>query len=463
MLRSRLGQQAVARIATGLTPAQQQSIKLLGLTNGELADLLAEAMAENPLLEPAADLPEAARARLQRPLPKRPPLAPAPRPLPAALGRLFAAPARRQRGAGAGGEAAADTADAGPSLQEHLTTQLGTDLADPADRAIGRALVEAVDEAGYLTQEPAEIAERLRIEPARVARVLKRLQEFDPPGVFARSLAECLALQLADRGRLDPPMEKLLERLELLAEGKREALRRYCAVDGPQLEAMIAELRRLDPRPGLAFERSAVQAVTPDLTIERNAAGGWEVDLNGDSLPRLTLNERYPDSGDIEARAYLRVQRSAAQWLLRALDRRADTLRRVAEIIVQRQAGFLESGAGALKPLSRREIARSLDLHESTVSRAISGKHAATPRGVVALSAFFGGGLGEAAEVAPAAARARLKEIVAEEPAGHPLSDQEIAASLRQGGIALSRRTVAKYREMLRIPPSHRRRRRASL
>jgi len=460
MLRSRLGQQAVARIATGLTPAQQQSIKLLGLTNGELADLLAEALAENPLLEPAADLPEAARARLQRPLPKTRPLPPAPRPLPAALGRLFAGPARQR---GAGGEAVADTADAGPSLQEHLTTQLGTDLADPADRAIGRALVEAVDEAGYLSQEPAEIAGRLRIDPARVARVLKRLQEFDPPGVFARSLAECLALQLADRGRLDSPMERLLERLDLLAEGKREALRRHCAVDAPRLDAMIAELRRLDPRPGLAFERAAVQAVTPDLTIERNAAGGWEVDLNGDSLPRLALNERYPDSDDIEARAYLRAQRSAARWLLRALDRRADTLRRVAEIIVQRQAGFLESGAGALRPLSRREIAHSLDLHESTVSRAISGKHAATPRGVVALSAFFGGGLGEAAEIAPAAARARLKEIVGEEPAGHPLSDQEIAARLGRGGIALSRRTVAKYREMLKIPPSHRRRRQASL
>ncbi|HEX4569553.1 MAG TPA: RNA polymerase factor sigma-54 [Dongiaceae bacterium] len=461
MLRSRLGQQAVTRIATGLTPAQQQSIKLLGLTNGELADLLAEALAENPLLEPAADLPEAARARLRSPPSKVPRLPPAPRPLPAALGRLFAAPARRRPGAG--GEAAADTAAAGPSLQEHLTTQLGTDLPDPADRAIGGALVEAVDEAGYLTQEPAEIAGRLRIDPARVARVLKRLQEFDPPGVFARSLSECLALQLADRGRLDRPMERLLERLDLLAEGKREALRRHCAVEAPRLDAMIAELRRLDPRPGLAFERSAAQAVTPDLTIERNAAGGWEVDLNGDSLPRLALNERYPDSGDIEARAYLRAQRSAAQWLLRALDRRADTLRRVAEIIVQRQAGFLEGGAGALKPLSRREIARSLGLHESTVSRAISGKHVATPRGVVALSAFFGGGLGEAADVAPAAARARLKEIVEKEPRGHPLSDQEIVRRLGQGGIALSRRTVAKYREMLKIPPSHRRRRMASL
>jgi RNA polymerase sigma-54 factor len=461
MLRSRLGQQATVRIAAGLAPAQQQSIKLLGLTNGELADLLAEALAENPLLEPAADLPEPARARLKRPPAKAPPRPPVARPLPPALGRLFAGSSRGQRGVG--GAAPADIADAGPSLQEHLMSQVGADLADPADRAIGQALVEAVDEAGYLTQEPAEIAGRLGLDPQRVARVLKRLQEFDPPGVFARNLTECLALQLADRGRLDPPMERLLARLDLLAEGKREALRRHCAVEGPQLDAMISELRRLDPRPGLAFEAGAVQVVTPDLTIERNAAGGWEVDLNGESLPRLALNERYPESGDIAARAYLKAQRSAARWLLRALDRRADTLRRVAEIIVQRQAGFLEGGVGALKPLSRREIARTLDLHESTVSRAISGKHTATPRGVLALSVFFGGALGEAAEVAPAAARARLKEIVEQEPLGRPLSDQEIAARLGQGGIALSRRTVAKYREMLKIPPSHRRRRKASL
>jgi RNA polymerase sigma-54 factor len=465
MLRSRLGQQAAQRISTGLTPAQQQSIKLLGLTNIELADLLAEAMAENPLLEPAADLPEQARARLQRPLPKAYPRPSAARPLPAGLSRLFSG-AARSRGAGPGaGEGEAQAAGSGPSLREHLMGQLGADLADPADRAIGQVLIEALDEAGYLTQEPAEIAGRFRLDPERVARVLKRVQEFDPPGVFARGLAECLALQLADRGRLDPPMERLLERLDLLAEGKREALRRHCAVEAERLEAMVAELRRLDPRPGLAFDHGAVQAVIPDLTIARGADGGWEVDLNGESLPRLTLNERYPaaGAGDAEARVYLRAQRTAAQWLLRALERRALTLRRVAGIIVQRQAAFLESGVGALKPLSRREIARALELHESTVSRAIAGKYAATPRGVLALSAFFGGGLGEAAEVAPAAARARLRQIVEQEPRGRSLSDQEIAERLRAGGIALSRRTVAKYREMLKIPPSHQRRRQASL
>ena len=480
-LRSRLGQQAaprqMQRLATGLTPAQQQSIKLLGLTNLELADLLAEAMAENPLLEPAADLPEPALARLKQPQKPRPRL-PAARPLPPALNRLFAGAARNRGGdGGQGGTGAAvpDTAAAGLSLQEHLMGQLGADLADAEDRSIGQALIEAVDEGGYLTLAPAEIAGRLGLSAERVERVLKRLQDFDPPGVFARSLAECLALQLADQGRLDPPMQRLLERLDLLAEGKREALRRHCGVDRDELDGMIAALRRLDPRPGLAFEQAAVQTVTPDLTIASDGQGGWEVELNGDSLPRLAINEGYAPTGAAtgEAHAFLKAQRIAAQWLLRALDRRADTLRRVAGVIVKRQAGFLEGGAAALKPLSRREIARSLDLHESTVSRAIAGKYAATPRGVLALAAFFGGRLnlpagqagepGEEAGMAPAAARARLRQIIEQEARGHALSDEAIARRLGEEGIGLSRRTVAKYREMLRIPPSHRRRRQESL
>ena len=285
--------------------------------------------------------------------------------------------------------------------------------------------------------------------------MLTRLQEFDPPGVFARSLAECLALQLADRGRLDPPMQRLLERLDLLAEGKREALRRHCGVDAERLDAMIAELRRLDPRPGLAFERAIVQTVTPDLTIASDGEGGWEVELNGDSLPRLAINERYArcrrraGAAGAEARAFLKAQRTAAQWLLRALDRRADTLRRVAAVIVKRQAGFLEGGVGALKPLSRREIARSLELHESTVSRAIAGKYAATPRGVLALAAFFGGrlnapagtvaaGPGEEAGMAPAAARARLSQIVEQEVRGPcPLRSGDRAPARRGGHRAL--------------------------
>ena len=303
--------------------------------------------------------------------------------------------------------------------------QLGADLADAQDRSIGQALIEALDEGGYLTLEPAEIARRLGLEVRRVERVLKRLQEFDPPGVFARSLAECLALQLADRGRLDPPLRGCWSGS---TSWPRASARRCGAIAASMretLDAMIAVLRRLDPRPGLAFERAIVQTVTPDLTIASDGEGGWEVELNGDSLPRLAINEGYAPEGaaerrrmgaaGAEARAYLKAQRTAAQWLLRALDRRADTLRRVAGVIVKRQAGFLEGGVGALKPLSRREIARSLELHESTVSRAIAGKYAATPRGVLALAAFFGGRLS-----APAGTRGRAGRGGGDGPRGGP-------------------------------------------
>jgi RNA polymerase sigma-54 factor len=436
---------------------------LLGLSNLELADLLAEAVAENPLLELVADPPSSSGSQPTRPRQRGlPPMA---KPLPPGLRRLFQH-APRGAATGTGGEAASEVPDAGPSLQEHLLGQLGADVPDPRDRVIGRALIESVDEAGYLTVGVVEIAERLRESVPRVKRVLRRLQDFDPPGVFAGSLAECLSLQLRERGRLDPPMERLVERLDLVAKGAWETLRHHCGVDAQTLQAMIVVLKRLDPRPGRAFDRGSIPAVVPDISIERTSDGGWSVELNDESLPRVVINERYPMRGDADALAYLKAQRAAAQWLLRAMDRRAETLRRVGKEIVRRQSAFLDGGVVELKPLSRREIARALGLHESTISRAIAGKYAATPRGVLALADFFGGRLGEGPHDrgrAPAAVRARLRQMVESEPEGRPLSDQLIARRLREEGIALSRRTVAKYREMLRIPPSFQRRRRASL
>jgi RNA polymerase sigma-54 factor len=459
-LRSRLAQHPGQRQAQGLTRAQQQSIVLLGLSNLELADLLIEAMAENPLLEPAADLPDSARTQSKRH--RKPALPPMARPLPPGLRRLFQGAPRGR----AAGESASELPDPGPSLQDHLLGQLGADVPDPLDRVIGRALIESLDEAGYLTLDVAEIAGQLRESLPRVRRVLCQLQDFDPPGVFACGLAECLSLQLAERGRLDLPMRRLLERLDLLSRGALEALGRHCGVDTHKLKAMIAELKRLDPRPGLAFERGVVQSVVPDIIFERTGDGGWSVELNDDNLPRLAINDRYPMGGDADALAYLKAQRAAAQWLLRAMDRRAETLRRVGREIVRRQGAFLDGGVVELKPLSRREIARALDLHESTISRAIAGKYATTPRGVLALADFFGGRLGEGPQsegLAPAAVRARLRRMIESEPVGRPLSDQLIARHLRTEGIALSRRTVAKYREMLRIPPSFQRRRTACL
>ena len=265
-------------------------------------------------------------------------------------------------------------------------------------------------------------------------------------------------------------MKKLLQHLDLLAAGDRKALMARCSVDAPRLAAMIGELRRLDPRPGLAFDQAMPAAIVPDLVIERTADGGWSVELSGE--PHLTLSERHPlpRAGDTAAKDYLKERRAAARWLLRALDRRGETLLRVAHEIVARQVDFLKDGVGALKPLSRREIARKLELHESTVSRATANKYAATPRGVVALSDFFAGKLAakegpsrQGIDHAPAAVRARLQRLIAAEPAGKPISDAALARLLGEQGINVARRTIAKYREMLRIPPSSRRRRQKTL
>jgi RNA polymerase sigma-54 factor len=455
---SRLGQQTTVRQAIGLTPALQQSIKLLELSNLALATLIGEALAENPLLE-VAEAPAPARPQPLR----RPQRNPAQqRPLPPGLARLFTGTRRQRPSAGGAGDGIADVAASGPSLQEHLLQQLGSDVPDPGDRAIGRALIEAVDDAGYLTSDADELARRLGHRPARIAAVLGRLQQFDPPGVFARSLSECLALQLADQEKLDQPMRQLLDNLDLLAKGDRVGLMSRCGVAGTVLTAMIAAIRRLDPRPGLVFDRSTIITVVPDLTIDRLPGGGWQIELNGQTLPRLTINENYPvpPSADAAVRTYLKERRTTAQWLLRALDRRAETLLRVAHELVLRQSDFLESGAGALKPLSRREVARVLDLHESTVGRATVNKYAATPRGVLALVDFFGGRLAAKSDSlghAPAAVRARIKTVIGAESADRPISDERLAGLLRQEGVAIARRTVAKYREMLGIPPSFRR------
>ena len=461
--RAALGQQAVARQGLALTPAMRQSMKLLELSGLELADLIAEALAENPLLEAAGDVPNQAVASPRaRPVPR-------PRrasPLPPGLGRIWRKLAARGREAPVAGE---DEAPApGPSLHEHLLLQLGTDVADPVDRAIGRVLIETVDEAGYLTSTVEEVAARLAQKPERVAAVLARLQGFDPSGVCARSLAECLALQLADRGRLDASFRLLLDNLQLLAEGNRRALGERCGVDQGRLAGMVAELAKLDPRPGLAFDRAEPASVAPDIVIERGPDGRWLAELDERSQPRLAINEGYAAKvgKDGAARRFLAERRQSAHWLLSALERRGQTLLRVAAAIVERQGGFLDDGAAALQPLSRREIAAGLGLHESTVGRAIANKYAATPRGVMPLARFFDGRLAEAGQGmghAPGAVRLRLKRLIESESPARPLSDARLGDLLRREGVGISRRTVAKYREMLRIPPAFRRRRAGAL
>jgi RNA polymerase sigma-54 factor len=357
------------------------------------------------------------------------------------------------------------------SLREHLIEQLQVDLPPGVERLIGRHLIELVDEAGYLSEDLAQVAERLGCPQAQVTAVLARLQRFDPPGVFARSLKECLALQLQDIDRLDPAMAALLDHLDLLAQADFAALIKVCGVLPDDLPEMIAELKALNPKPGLAFAQDPIEAVVPDIFVLPMPGGAWRVELNNATLPKVLVNKAYyaeltRQTADRRAREYIGERFQSANWLVKALDQRARTILRVAEAVVARQLPFLQHGVHHLRPLVLREIAAAVGLHESTVSRATADKYVATPRGNFPFRYFFSNalpGTGGDASHSAEAIRQQVKGMIEREDRANVLSDDQIVALLRATGIAIARRTVAKYRDSLGIPSSVERRRAKAL
>ncbi|GHD64018.1 RNA polymerase sigma-54 factor [Thalassobaculum fulvum] len=354
------------------------------------------------------------------------------------------------------------------TLRDHLLDQMAIEIADPADRLIAAHLIDMVDAAGYLSGPVEPLAEQLGCSPDDVERVLERLQRLDPAGVFARDLKECLALQLRDRNRYDPCMEALLANLPMLAQRDFAGLRRVCGVDDEDLGEMIAEIKSLNPKPGEAFEPPLDQPVVPDVIVRRGPDGGWAIELNTDTLPRVLVNNAYfsevsgRTAKDKKAKEYLSDCLQSANWLVRSLHQRATTILKVATEIVRQQGGFLEHGVQHLRPLVLRDIADAIGMHESTVSRVTSNKFVATPRGIFELKYFFtaaiasaGGGEAHSAE----AVRDRIKRLIDAEPPSAVLSDDRIVELLRADGVDIARRTVAKYREALRIPSSVQRRR----
>ena len=356
------------------------------------------------------------------------------------------------------------------TLREHLIEQLQLDLPQGPERLIGLHLIDLVDDAGYLREPLEEVSARLGCPVPAVEAVLDRLQQFDPPGVFARSLKECLALQLREANRLDPAIAALLEHLELLAEVDLATLARACGVLEEDLPEMIAEVKALYPKPGLAYASEPIAAVVPDIFVQRTPTG-WRVELNSATLPRVLINQAYyvelsRQATDKPAKAYLIERFQSANWLVKALDQRARTLLKVAEAVVAHQMPFLNHGVQRLRPLLLRDVAEVTDLHESTVSRATADKYLATPRGNFPFRYFFsnalpgvGGGPTHAAE----AIRQQMKAMIDGEDPNDVLSDDQIVEALRRHGVAIARRTVAKYRESLAIPSSVQRRRAKAL
>lgn len=371
--------------------------------------------------------------------------------------------------AGGGGEEAPKLeayVAAQATLHDHLGEQLALACPDPRRRLIGGAIIDGVDETGYLREPLADIASRLDADPAEAEAVLAIIQGFDPSGVGARDLAECLAIQLRERDRFDPAMQAFVANLALVARRDFAQLSRLCGVDEEDLVDMAAELRRLDPKPGRAFGGAPIQPVVADVIVRAAPDGSWRIELNADALPRVLVNHSYAARVSAGARdadkTFISTCLQNANWLTKSLEQRSRTILKVASEIVRLQDAFLTRGVEHLKPLNLRTIADAIGMHESTVSRVTSNKYMMTPRGVFELKYFFSasiattsGGEAHSAE----AVRFRIKQMIERESPDEVLSDDAIVARLKAADIDIARRTVAKYRDSLRIPSSVDRRR----
>ncbi|MBB6413272.1 RNA polymerase factor sigma-54 [Mesorhizobium sangaii] len=483
-----------------MTPQLMQSIRLLQFTHTELEHFIDDEIERNPLLERAEPQDDAAGDPSQK-IEVEPQAAAADGDwfenetqwsaeaisdkLDTSLENLFPddpgtserlgpdLTAQWKSASGSGANSSSEGIDAGDmaaaaiTLRDHVGEQVALAFVDPAARLIAADLADGLDETGYLRGDLAEIAARLGTDAAAVRKVLAVCQTFEPAGLFARDLAECLSLQLAVRDRLDPAMKALVANLELLARRDFHALKRICGVDEEDLLDMLAEIRALDPRPGMAFSGGASDAIVADVEVRAANDGSWTVELNAETLPRVLVDHIYfaqvsPQAKNQAEKDFLAECLQNANWLTRSLDQRAKTILKVASEIVRQQDAFLVHGVRQLKPLNLRTVADAIGMHESTVSRVTANKYMLTPRGVFELRYFFtasiaasGGGDAHSSE----SVRDRIKQLIDEEKPVDVLSDDAIVDMLRESGVDIARRTVAKYREGMNIPSSVQRRR----
>lgn len=488
-----------------MTPQLQQAIKLLQLSNLELSAYVEQELERNPLLQVGEEADEGGDSATEKQQPdtddsrigsegdglgtldlaagdgiarrEEAPLDTDYDNLWNGAGESSGGPPSPSASDGAGGARAGRAGDGDRnleqtlsnqiSLRDHLLAQINADLGDPVERKIGTYLVDMLDDSGYLGGNLDDTAAQLGCDRVVLDKTVAKLQRLDPPGIFAHDLAQCLAIQLEERNRLDPAMQALLDNLELLAKRDLAGLIARCGVDQEDLTEMVAEIRMLMPKPAQAFDPAVAQPIIPDIFLRRQSSGGWLIELNSETLPRVLVDSQYYARVSKAARnkdehEYLAEQLQSANWLVKALHQRATTILRVATEIVRQQDAFFERGVQHLRPLVLRDIASELDLHESTVSRVTTNKYMATPRGIFELKYFFttaiaatGGGDQHSAE----SVRHRIKRLINEETLDAVLSDDTIVTTLRKEGIEIARRTVAKYREAMRIPSSVQRRR----
>lgn len=357
------------------------------------------------------------------------------------------------------------------TLRQHLLEQISVDLTDPVDRMIAVQLVDLLDDSGYLTADLQQVASSLGYTFERVEQTLHEVKSFEPAGIFASNLAECLLLQLRDRGQLTRSMRALLENLDLLAKRSFDQLRRKCRVTEDELAEMVNVIRTLNPKPASTFDREVIQPITPDVLVRPHPEGGWIVELNSETLPRVLVNNRYyafvrKKAREKDEQEYLVDCLQTANWLVKSLQQRAQTILKVGTEIVRQQEEFFAKGIQFLRPLTLHHIATEVGVHESTVSRVTNNKYLGTARGIYELKYFFSGAIGRNADGTSFSAesiRFKIKNLIENETVDNVLSDDMIVEILGKSGVEIARRTVAKYREALQIPSSMQRRREKSL
>ena len=460
------------RIGTQLTmtPQLQQAIALLQLSTLDLRQEIQQALDANPMLEQEDEFGEQAAIETQE--------AEWAESIPNELS-VDSDWSDTYQDVGSSGSSTEgpdfERQAAGQSLHGHLLWQLAMTDFSAREQQIAESLIDALDANGYLTQPLTDIRDGLRaqnieaLSQREMETILLRLQQFEPTGVFARDLRECLMLQLAtlpdDTPLLVPARRLVRQFLEALGKNDMRLLKRRLGLDDEQLDDVIGLIRSLDPRPGSAYGVTDDSYITPDLVV-RHDHEGWHLELNPEALPRLRIQ---PDYASLIKRAdksqdnqFLKEHLQEARWLIKSLSSRNDTLLRVGREIITRQIGFLEQGEEAMKPLILADIAEAVEMHESTISRVTTQKYIHTPRGVFELKYFFSSqisGQDGGDSHSSTAIRARLKKLIQDEPPGKPLSDSRLVTLLEEGGITVARRTVAKYRESLGIPSSSERRR----
>lgn len=354
------------------------------------------------------------------------------------------------------------------SLYELLDEQISLNFSAPREKVIASRLVAFLDESGYFRGNTAEIAAKLGLQSEEIEKILNRLQTFEPSGIFARNLSECLSIQLRDNNRLDPQMQKLLNNLDLLGQRKFKELKKICAADDDDLASMIADIKALNPKPATGYDNDNAVCIIPDVFVRANKQGDYLIELNNMSLPRILLNREYYSeikavSGkNREAKRYMKEQLGHAGFLIKALHQRATTILRVSEEIVRRQRDFFAKGINFLKPLLLRDVAETLEMHESTVSRVTTRKYMHTPRGIFELKYFFSAAAGTYTgdeNTSVISIKHQIKQLIDEETPKDVLSDDKIVELMAQRGIKIARRTVNKYREAMGIPTSAERKR----